>query len=315
MNFGPPGQTSASDLPEGIWGVICHVRGGEVEADVPSHFTLSAATEVAVSYVRWIAGELLRLPHRYGYNPASRYTVLVQTWDRALSSIPSLAFGKAVEGHEKVRLIPDAYYIGTGGYAKIYQYGLRTPTWSRRSGNVAWRGSVTGQGPVASPTDLPRVGLALACRARPGTDVALIGVHETMRDLKPMLEGYLQRESLLGARWPIQNFAYYKFVFDIDGHANAWGLLEKLILGCCVLKVDSPFQQWFYPQLRAWEHYIPIAADLSNLAEALQWCRENDDHCKWIAANGARLAATLRLQAELPRSCHEFMNVAQASWL
>lgn len=212
-----------------------------------------------------------------------------------------------------VGLIPDAYYINEKGYSNLYRSGLRSPAWSLRSANVVWRGSVTGQESFESPADIPRVKLALACRETPGMDVALIGVHETMGDDEPRISEFLKRESLLGRRWPKQNFCYYKYALDIDGHASAWGLLEKLILGCCVLKVESPFEQWFYPRMHAWEHYVPVAADLSDLASAVQWCRDNEAHCEWIAANGVKLAATVRLHAELPRSCLEFMRAADVS--
>ena len=311
LTFGPPDQDNIPKTANGMWGVSLRVRGAELNWRVPDGYWISAATKFVVDYARLIAAELFRLPHRYGYDPASTYTVLAQTWDRATEPLPSLALGRDVRGHEEVGLIPDAYYIESSGYADLYSFSLRSPKWSRRSSEVVWRGSVTGQGNVASPSDIPRVKLALACRDIVGVDVALTGVHETMKFPRHELTEFLEDEHLLSTGWPIRDFALHKFTLDIDGHANAWGLLEKLIFGCCVLKVSSPFEQWFYPRLHPWEHYVPVSADLSDLSEAVQWCRDNDAHCEWIAANGARLAATLRLQAELPRSCLEFMRIAR----
>ncbi len=294
-----------------MWGVILRVRGAEMDWRIPEGFNISAATEVAVDYARLVASELFRLPHRYGYDVGSTYTVLAQTWDRATAPVRSLAFGREVKGQEEVGLIPDAYYIKSQGYADLYSFALRSPKWSRRSSELAWRGSVTGQGTFASPGEVPRVKLALACRSIADADVALTGIHETMNFPGLELAAFLENHRLLAKAWPIRDFARHKFTLDIDGHANAWGLLEKLIFGCCVLKVHSPFEQWYYPRLHPWEHYVPISADLSDLPEAVQWCRDNDAHCEWIAANGARLAATLRLQAELPRSCLEFLRIAK----
>ncbi len=274
---------------------------------------VSAAVKAAIRYIKLMALELARLPHRYGYDDGATYELSVQTWDRARVPARSLAFGRLAQGHERVGLIPDVYYIDSDGFSDLHRFALRSPRWRRRSANLAWRGSVTGQGAFTSPDDIPRVKLALACRGLPGADVALIGVHETLEFPQDRVADFIDKHGLLAASWPVHDFAFYKFVIDIDGHANAWGLLEKLILGCCVLKVESPFEQWFYPRLHAWEHYVPIAADLSDMAQAIQWCRENDDHCEWIAANGARLATTLRLQAELPRSCLEFMRTADAT--
>jgi hypothetical protein len=313
VNLDPQSARALQTPAEEIYGVVCRVQAGEVEASVPPHFKVAAATEVAVAYVRELAAEMMRLPHRYGYDPQTAYTVLVQTWDTAVLPTPSLAFGRDVEGHRSVGLIPDAYYVAERGYANLHTLGLRTPAWSRRSATLAWRGSVTGQGPFAAPEDIPRIKLALACRDMAGVDVALIGVHETMGDVLPGLADFVRREGLLAPRWPKQNFCYYRYALDIDGHANAWGLLEKLILGCCVLKVATSLEQWFYPRMHAWEHYVPVAADLSDLGEALDWCRANEAECEWIADNGRRLAATTRWQAELARSCMEFMKVARAN--
>ena len=297
------------------WGLECRLYNAKLECHVPNGFQASAAHKETISYLEQIATELSRLPHRYGYDPATSYRVLVQTWDRARLPVRSLAFGRLASGHERVSLIPDAYYISSSGYSGLYQLALKLPSWSSRDSRVVWRGSVTGQGPFASVTDIPRIKLALASRALNDADVAITSVHETMWLFGEMLHGYLADEGLLGDFWPMHMFSRYRYAFDIDGHANAWSLLEKLILGCCVLKVESSFEQWYYDRLHPWQHYVPIAADLSNLAERVQWCRDNDEHCQWIAANGIRLAATLRLHAELPRSCLAFMKVASADFV
>ena len=42
-------------------------------------------------------------------------------------------------------------------------------------------------------------------------------------------------------------------------------------------------QMWYFPLLRPWVDHVPIAADLSDLAEKIKWCREHDDECRQIA--------------------------------
>lgn len=67
-----------------------------------------------------------------------------------------------------------------------------------------------------------------------------------------------------------------------------------------MLKVASPhgFRQWYYDRLDPWTHYVPVAADLSDLAERVQWCRDNDDACQAIAATGQRLAHSMTRATE-----------------
>lgn len=106
------------------------------------------------------------------------------------------------------------------------------------------------------------------------------------------------------------NFGTYRYAIDIDGHANAWGFLEKLILGCCVLKVASPYEQWFYGELQPWVHYVPIEADLSDLADKIDWCLANEQACEWIAGNGRTLAASRSYEREVVRSCGPVLSAA-----
>lgn len=308
LTYGPAGP--AGGPWEELWALLCCIQGGEARCSTPAGAWAAAADRQAAPYADLIARELARLPNRYGYDPNATYSAVIQTWDRALDARPSLAFGRDRQGQEGVRLLPDPYYLGADGYEHLHVYSLWAPRWSARSPNVVWRGSVTGEA-AAEPLDIPRVRLAHLCRDRPGCDVGLLGVHETMRLAHAPLEAFLRSERLLAGRWRMEDFAYYRFTVDIDGHANAWGLLEKLILGCCVLKVASPYEQWFYPRLHAWEHYVPVSADLSDLHEAIAWCRENDARCEWIAANGQRLARSLRAPAVLAESCLAFMATAE----
>ena len=296
-----------------MWGLMLRIRGAQVDAAVPDWLLNADATYAAIAQVRRAANEMAIRPEAYGFDHTATYSVLFQTWDRALSDIRSVAFGRSRTAPPTVGLLPDPYFVKSRGYSALRRGSAFFPRWATRSDVVVWRGSVTGGGPIAGPEDLPRVQLALACRDRPDTDVGLIGVHATTNVLPPgAIDDFIASRGLLRDRWLVTDFARYKFAFDIDGHANAWGLLEKLIVGCCVLKIESPFEQWYYDRLLPWRHFVPVKADLSDLPEVIAWCREHEAQCEWIAGNGARLAAALTLERDLPRSCGTLLAAADA---
>lgn len=61
-----------------------------------------------------------------------------------------------------------------------------------------------------------------------------------------------------------------RFALDVDGNTNAWAnLFQRLLLGCCVIKVASPFgyRQWYYDDLVPWVHYVPVRADMADLVD------------------------------------------------
>ena len=109
------------------------------------------------------------------------------------------------------------------------------------------------------------------------------------------------------------NQALHRFLIDVDGNVNSWGLLWKLLSGSCVLKIDSFYQQWYYPQLKPWKHLIPIRKDLSNLFEALKWCQKNPEECAKIAESGQELA--FNIVENMLNAQHLAVNTYIAQWM
>ncbi|MGC2528884.1 MAG: glycosyl transferase family 90, partial [Candidatus Acidiferrum sp.] len=104
---------------------------------------------------------------------------------------------------------------------------------------------------------------------------------------------------------PSVQFDRYKYHIDIDGNTNSWpGLFIKLLTGSPVLKVASPFgfRQWYYDKLKPWINYIPVAADMSDLADKVRWLRANDEAARRIGEGGRQLADSLECGNELKRA-------------
>jgi tetratricopeptide (TPR) repeat protein len=297
-----------------MWGIMVRIQGAQVDASVPAWLMNAAASRVAINQIRRAAHELATHSDQYGFDPTAVYTLFVQTWDRAVSDLRSVGFGRTVASQPLVGLLPDPYFMHSRGYRALHRTVGDRPRWAVRSDRVVWRGSVTGDNTISLPEDLPRIRLALLCRDMPDMDVGLIGVHSTMNNGREpgMLDSFISTHGLNRDRWDMGDFGQYKFAIDIDGHANAWGFLEKLIVGCCVLKVESPYEQWFYDRLKPWHHYVPVRGDLSDLTEVVAWCRENLARCEWIAHNGSRLAASLTLEREVPQMCRTVLTAAYA---
>jgi len=78
----------------------------------------------------------------------------------------------------------------------------------------------------------------------------------------------------------------YKYVLDIDGNASTWDATAwKLNSGSVIMKTDSNWVQWFYDDYKAWQHYVPIADDFSDIQEKYKWCEEHQEECEKMIAN------------------------------
>lgn len=194
--------------------------------------------------------------------------------------------------------VPDRYFVLRNGFAaERLQAEQQAVAWADRRSTLVWRGGLNGigihpqtQDDAANPRVMQRARLCMKASAIPDVDIRLIE-HGTP-GLPAGLTGLARNE----AEWLGD-----KFAIDIDGWTNAWSnLLVRLHFGCCVLKVASAdgYRQWWYDRLVPWEHYVPVSADMSDLAEKIDWVRSHDKEAATIAKNGQALARSMTLASE-----------------
>lgn len=85
-----------------------------------------------------------------------------------------------------------------------------------------------------------------------------------------------------------------KYILDVDGGGSTFRLKNLLLGGWAVFRVQTGFEQWFGPDLKPYEHFIPV--QLENIEEDLpkkiQWAMEHDAEVERIAQNARRFAET-----------------------
>jgi hypothetical protein len=228
-----------------------------------------------------------------------RFIVIMQHWDYPFHDVASIAYGKQRGQAPAVRLIPDAFFFDSEGYEELRLSNL--PDWTDRQDVVFWRGSATGctiaaaGQPSQTLEQVPRIAMCLALKDHPKTDVAIMNAwtQPVPRELgiQRLTSWGIYRPAI-----PMIEHARYRYLIDIDGFANAWSFFEKLLLGSCVLKVGSPFEQWFYNDIVEWEHFVPVREDLSDLVEKIEWCLSNVDASRSIAERGQAFALSNTLE-------------------
>jgi hypothetical protein len=203
-------------------------------------------------------------------------------------------------------LLPDPYALGSEGY-RLFREQLERqplPPWRERLPRVFWRGASTGSQAITVQR-LPanrRYQLCQHTRRFPQWLDARLTRIVQCRDVEAeqrVLEHLRERQLMAPACEPWY-FGLHRFLIEIDGNVNSWGLLWKLLSGSCVLRVDSTRRQWYHPMLQPYHHIVPIAADLCDLPDRLAWCFDNPEACEMIAAQGRHFA--LEVVDDLGRS-------------
>jgi hypothetical protein len=91
--------------------------------------------------------------------------------------------------------------------------------------------------------------------------------------------------------------AAYRYLIDIEGAGYSGRLKMLLHARRVVLVQDRPWREWFFDDIEPFRHYVPVARDLSDLVQRMEWLRANPRLESEIAAEGQRFA-----QARLTRT-------------
>jgi hypothetical protein len=286
--------------------VDCTVAGPEEIG-----FALPVATFGAPGFLtrmsRWLAcvplfARCARLPG----GPSGQ--VRLQLIDGAFR--PGLGFCARTDA---VTLIPDPDFMRAEGYRSLREHLDRAPVpWGERRPVALWRGAANGQiAPGEDWLSLPRIRL---CGFMDGPDAALFDLGITSNTLPAHDPGraLLPGSGLMRPAIEATAFQAWRYQIDIDGFTNAWsGLFQKLLTGSTVLKVASEggWRQWYYDRLVPWTHFVPVRADMADLAEKVAWLVAHDDEARRIGEAGRALAVGLTLEAETKAGAEAIASV------
>jgi hypothetical protein len=230
--------------------------------------------------------------HIYGYNvPLKSYKF--KKYAPVLSMCSSDNFADiSIPTHEdwvRVKSVEDGQVFPPKNLNYSHTFNR---AWNSKIPKAVFRGSNTGYG--CTFKDNVRLNLArLQASNKKLLDVGITNWNLRIRKIKgspylqiPQVEG-LELVSKLTA----EEQSNYKYLINVDGHVSAFRLSQQLGMNCCVLMVESElggnnnWKMWFSDNLRPYEHFIPVKADLSDLTSQIQWCVRNDDKCETISKN------------------------------
>jgi hypothetical protein len=199
--------------------------------------------------------------------------------------------------------IPDPHFWLYEGFKAERERAAHAPDWDSRSDDVVWRGLGNGAGRVSfdprdrnDPSVIQRLRMCHILAEIHGCDVRINGLNED----GGVWSEPARQAGISGASLPAETWLTRKYAIDIDGQTNTWSnLLIRLLFGCCVFKVESPagFRQWYYDRLNAFEHFIPVKADMSDFPAMIDWARTHPAEARQIAAAGRAFAVALDFEA------------------
>lgn len=199
--------------------------------------------------------------------------------------VPFLTHSIKKEHRSVSVMVPNFHYIQHRGFRKLTQnLMLNEVNFEDKEKIVFWRGSSTGYGNCEA---LPRVVAARKSKQLPWLDIKISKLVQACngREVELTTEGIYSDFVVPEIDW-----VEHRGILDIDGNVDAWGYAWRLQSGSVVFQVLSPYVGFFTEKLIQNEHFIPISADLSDLANVTSIVKSNDtldlEKMKKIINNG-----------------------------
>lgn len=207
------------------------------------------------------------------------------------SDDPGLRFDRDLGSEEP--LIPDLYLLAeiakwekAGRSLEIY----KGPPFLEREKKLFWRGSTTGPF-INSFEEFCANHRVQAClhtiRELPAhADCKIARIVQTPEEIRQDARQFLKEHKILSGIIDSRDFAQYQMFLDLPGNASAWGSSLRYLQGMLVFRVAHAHELLYYASLRPWEHFIPVAADLSDLKSGVEWALLHQHKAAKIASNG-----------------------------
>jgi len=186
--------------------------------------------------------------------------------------------------HPRFILAPlDDESFAKGVYETLAERVHHVP-WEQREARLFWRGKASGEF-----HDNVRTRTVQALLDNPLANVKLTWYEDHIQT-----EGLADPANSLAYQHghrPFQDFIHYKYNLIIDGACIASSLQWTLASGCVPVLITHPGNDWWFKRyLCPMKHYVPVAYDLSDLGERLEWLVTHDDEARTIAENAVEFS-------------------------
>lgn len=279
------------------------IREGKLKVKVPTFF----CSKYQRPKIETICIAIYRLLHAKGLKlkDGDFLIYLKDGADEISASYPILCFAK--NRNSRCILIPDWFSLSEekpsndpnllksifqqkGDVIREITQGEQTYPWHLKSEIAFWRGGAHGNYLTNNALwkTNPRAALILFSIDHPD----LVFARFLNNRFSGICDEMIKLKSQLSAPWmsPMQS-CLYKYQIDVDGWASGYHRCQWVLRSNCVpLKQESFYIQWYYAGLNPYVHYVPYLSNCSDLAEKINWLKENDAIAYEIACAGQQFA-------------------------
>ena len=182
---------------------------------------------------------------------------------------------------------PDINYIYIPLEDDFFEHGLehwfpqdQLLPWEQRTDELVWRGGCSG------------IGEGESLRIRFAKEIYKYDPNTQVRLGRWWSENKGIPEELFGEHMHHMSMTAQKIYFIVDGNVIASNHMWGFATGAVPFLISNAYC-WFSEYLRPYVNYIPIAYNLNDLVEKIEWVKNNDEAAKQIAQGALELTRTV----------------------
>jgi hypothetical protein len=103
----------------------------------------------------------------------------------------------------------------------------------------------------------------------------------------------------------------YRYHIDLGGASGTtWtGTFEKLAMPGVLLHHEAPTQDWYFQELKAYQHYLPLLTNLSNLKDLYLWAENHPNEAEQISHQATNFVQRFFSKERMEQEYQRFFGV------
>ena len=250
--------------------------------------TSNCSSTIRISYIKEGLDALVK---RVVLPDADFLIVLGDSLDGVAPTVPIFTFANNPKLSSRLVLMPDfeAFSGSSQRFLESVRKGNKHISWAKKIDKSVWRGSMTGGAfTCLNFLEFPRSKAVFLSLQHPDLiDAKYVGVTQCS-DPKEVLE---QFGLYFGDSMSIEQQLQYKYQLLLDGNSCSYSRAYwQLFSNSLIFKQASDAVQWYSRALIPFVHYVPIAEDVSDLVEMMNWAKTHDKEARAISLRAQKFA-------------------------
>lgn len=198
--------------------------------------------------------------------------------------------------------------------------------WTQKIPKAVWRGTLNGK--VVDLRRNARLQLYRLGQNATGSkylDVQITNVApHVLRSIGGNMTalGIPPNANLSDHRMKMTAFQKYQMVVDTDGNSWSSRFGDLLCFDTVVLKVEPIQVDYFWERLQPWVHYVPVAANLSDLMERIAWVVSHEEEAQsmiaaanvWCASNLVKTPVLMEDTLDIWNDYVKLLRAGNSNW-